>query len=225
MRTPQRSLIVLAAAAIGLLAGTPAWSGPDYSASSDIIEPNGFPGVCAQPCYVAGIETEVWLPTNPDNPAPLAGNQTFVYKVTHTGGSGPFVPALLNFELAVDLAEVISAGVIATSPGVDPSGVQLFNGAVTWEFNTTPIADGESSKLLYIHSPLLPGAVENNAASVAGQAALDAPGSCLGPLDPPAGSSTYLTTVGNGTYSGNYLIGAASLAVEFDEVLGLKDEE
>ena len=184
MRMPHHSLTLLAAA-IGLLASTPAWSGPDYAASSDMIEPNGFPGVCDQPCYVAGIETEVWLPTNPDNPAPSAGNQTYVYKVTHTGGSGPFIPALLNFELDVDLAEVASAGFIAASPGVEPSGVQLFNGAVTWEFNTTPISNGESSKLLYVHSPLLPGAVENNAASVAGQAALDAPGSCLGPLDAP----------------------------------------
>ncbi|MCS5637032.1 MAG: DUF11 domain-containing protein [Myxococcota bacterium] len=185
MRTPHSSFTVLAAAAIGLLASTAAWSGPDYAASSEITEPNGFPGVCNQPCYVAGIETEVWLPSNPDNPAPSAGNQTYVYKVTHTGGEGPLVPALVNFELAVDLTEVASAGYIATSPGIEPSGVQLFNGAVTWEFTTTPISDGEASKLLYVHSPLMPGAVENNSASVAGQAALDAPGSCLGPLDPP----------------------------------------
>jgi hypothetical protein len=183
MRTSQPSLTVLAAAA-GLLVATAAWSAPDYSASSVITEPNGFPGVCAQPCYEAGIETEVWLPSNPNNPVPSPGNQTYVYKVTHTGGSGPFIPALLNFELAVDLAQVVSAGYISTSPGIAPSAVLSFNGAVTWEFDPTPIANGEASKLLYVHSPLLPGAVNNNSASVAGQAALDAPGSCLDPPGP-----------------------------------------
>jgi len=179
-------LLVAALASILLLAftSTPAWSGPDYASSSDIVEPNGFPGVCSQPCYTANVETEVWLPTNPDNPLPLAGNNTYIFRVSHAGGSGPFVPALLNFEIAVDLTQVVGAGHLAASGGVAPSSTQTQFGVVTWDFSTT-IAQGESSKLLYIHSPLMPGATSNNAVSVAGQAALDAPGSALGPLDPP----------------------------------------
>ena len=180
-----RSSFAVALSTFGLLIASAAWSGPDYSSSSDLIEPTGFPGVCDQPCYIAGVETEVWLPTNPDNPLPSSGNNTYVFKVSHTGGSGPFIPALLNFEIDVDLAEVVAAGFIASSGGVAPSATLLLNGAVTWEFLTTSIASGEASKLLYIHSPLLPGGVNNNSASVAGQASLDAPGSCLGPLDPP----------------------------------------
>jgi len=172
-------------AILGLGIAPAAWSAPDYAGSSELVEPNGFPGVCDQPCYIAGVETEVWLPTNPDNPLPLAGNNTYVFKVTHAGGSGPFIPALLNFEIAVDLNEVNDVGFLPTSGGVAPSGTQTLNGAVTWDFLATSIVNGESSKLLYIHSPLLPGGVNNNSASVAGQAALDAPGSCLGPLDPP----------------------------------------
>ena len=176
-------------AIVGALAATqPAIAGPDFSSSSDLIEPNGFPGVCTQPCYIAGVQTEVWLPTNPDNPQPSAGNNTYVYKVSHTGGSGPIVPGVIGFDLAVDLAEVVSAGYLPTSPGVEPSATQLFGGAITWQFHTAPIQEGESSKLLYVHSPLMPGGVDNNAASVAGQAGLDAPGSCLGPLDPPVGT-------------------------------------
>jgi len=167
-------------------------AGPDFSASSDLIEPNGFPGVCAQPCYIAGVETEVWLPGNPGNPLPLAGNNTYVYQVNHSGGSGPIVLALIGFDLSVDLSQVTDAGYLPASPGVEPSDTVLFGSAVTWKFETTPISDGESSKLLYIHSPLMPGAVSNNAASISGQAALDAPGSCLGPLDPPVGNECTL---------------------------------
>jgi hypothetical protein len=172
-----------------LLLASPAWSGPDYSSSSDLIEPNGFPGVCAQPCYTAGVETEVWLPGNPNNPLPLPGNNTYIYKVTHAGGSSAFVPSLLNFEIAVDLAQVTDAGHISSSGGTAPIAPTFFNGAVSWDF-PSPILNGESSKLLYIHSPLLPGAVNNNLASVAGQAGLDAPGTCLGPLDPPGPQCT-----------------------------------
>ncbi|HIL81599.1 MAG TPA: hypothetical protein EYG54_10125 [Myxococcales bacterium] len=186
MQRKPISLLVSALASALLLAfaSTPAWSAPDYASSSDIVEPNGFAGVCAVPCYTASIETEVWLPTNPNNPLPLPGNNTYIFRVSHAGGSGPFVPALLNFEIAVDLTQVVAAGYLATSGGVAPSSTQTQFGVVTWDFLST-IAQGESSKLLYVHSPLMPGAVSNNGVSVAGQAGLDASGSALGPLDPP----------------------------------------
>ena len=158
---------------------------PDYSSSSDLVEPNGFPGVCDSPCFIAAVSVEVWLPGNPSNPLPLAGNNTYIYKLTHTGGSGAFVPALTDFEIEVDISQVSAAGHIASSPGIEPSQTDVADPTVSWRFLTIPVADGESSKLLYIHSPLMPGAAGNNSASVTSQASLTAPGNCLGPLDPP----------------------------------------
>jgi long-chain fatty acid transport protein len=43
----------------------------------------------------------------------------------------------------------------------------------------------------------------------------------IGPLLPPLGAPTYITTVGNGSYSGNYWFGSVSLAFALDPLLGL----
>lgn len=158
---------------------------PDYASSSELIEANGFPGVCEAPCFVAAVEVEVWLPGNPGNPLPLAENNTYIYKLTHASGSGPFVPALTRFELAVDTSQVTDVGHLEATPGVAPDGVVVGSLTVDWSFNSAPIASDASAKQLYIHSPLLPGAVDNNVASVDAQAGLTALGSCLGPLDEP----------------------------------------
>ena len=158
---------------------------PDYASSSELIEENGFPGVCEAPCFVAAIEVEVWLPGNPGNPLPLSDHNTYVYKLTHSSGSGPFVPALTSFELAVDTSKVTDAGHLEATPGVAPDGVVVGPATIDWTFNSTPIGSDASAKQLYIHSTLMPGAVDNNVASVDAQAGLTAVGSCLGPLDEP----------------------------------------
>jgi hypothetical protein len=158
---------------------------PDYASSSELIEENGFPGVCEAPCFVAAIEVEVWLPGNPGNPLPLSGHNTYIYKLTHSSGSGPFVPALTSFELAVDTSKVTDAGHLEATPGVAPDGVVVGPATIDWTFNSTPIGSDASAKQLYIHSTLMPGAVDNNVASVDAQAGLTAVGSCLGPLDEP----------------------------------------
>ena len=173
---------------VGIILSVPvgsALAGPDQSGTSFLEEPNGFPGVCDQPCYIVEKSFEYWLPDNPDNPLPLAGNNTYIYKISHVGGSGPFVPALIGFELSVETDDVTAAGSIATSPGVDPGSttVDLANDAVFWDFSSLPIANGEMSKLLYVHSPLTPGPI--NAVSISGQASLDVEGTCDGPLNPP----------------------------------------
>ncbi|MEE2674093.1 MAG: hypothetical protein VX466_09870 [Myxococcota bacterium] len=163
----------------------PASAGPDESGTSILEEPNGFPGVCDQPCYIVEKSFEYWLPSNPDNPLPLAGNNTYIYRISHVGGSGPFVPALIGFELSVETDDVTGAGYIATSPGTAPgsSTIDAAVDVVTWDFSSVPIANGEMSKLLYVHSPLTPGTLSD--ISISGQASLDAAGTCHGPLYPP----------------------------------------
>ena len=181
-----RDLALVLITLLGLLCSwTAAANPPDYASSSDLVETNGFPGVCDAPCFVAAVEVEVWLPGNPDNPLPLAGHNTYIYKVTHASGSGPFVPALTRFEIAVDTSQVAEAGHLPSTPGVAPDGVVVGASTVDWSFNSSPIASDASAKQLYIHSALMPGSVENNVASVDAQAGLAAVGSCLGPLDEP----------------------------------------
>ena len=158
---------------------------PDYASRSELVEENGFPGVCEAPCFIASVEVEVWLPGNPDNPLPRADHNTYIYKLTHSSGSGPFVPALTRFELAVDASKVADAGHLETTPGVAPDGVVIGPLTVDWTFNSAPIGSDASAKQLYMHSTLMPGAVDNNVASVDAQAGLVALGSCLGPLDEP----------------------------------------
>jgi len=183
----MRKLFVLAtcAVALGTLYVPAAAAVPDAFGSTQIIEPNGFPGVCNQPCYTVTKTYEVYSATNPDNPLPLAGNNTYVYTLTHDGGSAgsAFVPALTQFEMAVDDTQVTAVGAIA-GPGVAPSASTLSPGLVAWSF-ATPIAAGQTSQQLFVHSPLEPGTVNDNTVSVDAQAALDAPGTCVGPLNPP----------------------------------------
>ena len=190
-----RTSIVLGLALLGILLGTslapaPALAAPDQAGSVVFQDPTGFPPACAAPCFIALKEFEVWLPDNPDNPFPLAGNNTYIYKITHQGGTGPFIPALTRFEVQVDDTQVTAAGVVPASPGTAPSATTIGTGVVTWDFLTTPIANGAMSQLLFIHSPLLPGTVSDNIASVSAQAALDASGSCVGPLLPPVPQCT-----------------------------------
>jgi hypothetical protein len=174
---------VAVALAVAVVA-SPAFAGPDQSGTVLIDEPTGFPGVCDQPCYTVEKSFEYWLPDNPDNPLPLAGNNTYIYKISHVGGSGPFIPALIGFELSVETDDVVGAGHIASSPGTAPTltDIQVANDIVSWEFGT-PLANGDMSKLLYVHSPLTPGPL--NDVSISAQAGLDAPGTCDGPLNPP----------------------------------------
>ena len=176
-----------------LLAATfaaPASAGPDLAGTVLIEEPNGFAGVCDQPCYRVSKSYEYWLPTNPDNPLPLAGNNTYIYKLTHDGGTGTplgFIPAVTAFEVAVDTAFVTAAGVIDSSPGVAPSAttVDTTYGIVSWDFLTEPVATLEATQLLYIHSPLLPGTVGDNMLSFDAQASLAATGTTVGPFLEP----------------------------------------
>jgi len=160
----------------------------DHSGSAIIDEPNGFPGVCAQPCFSIEKSFEVYLDGNPSAPGVCAaGDNTYLYTLTHLGGTGPFVPALTKFSISVAnaSANVTSAGFI---PGlVDPSATVVSTSldVVEWDFLVPPLANGQTSSPLFICSPLLPGSSSDNIVSVGGQASLDAPGTCVGPFVEP----------------------------------------
>lgn len=189
----HRTFAVTLAGLLAFLIVSPSLANPpDYAANSDLVEENGFPGVCDAPCFTAAVEVEVWLPGNPDNPLPLADHNTFIYRLTHANGSGPFVPAITSFELTVDTSQVTAAGHLEATPGVAPSSALIGALTVDWDFSSAPLQSEESSKQLYIHSPLMPGAVDNNVASADAQAGLTALGSCLGPLDEPVAAQCNL---------------------------------
>ena len=180
-------LLPLAAIAFAIAAGV-AHAGPDDSGYAVIDEDTGFPNVCDAPCYSIGKSFEFWLHDNLDNPkvSALADNHTYVYKLEHLGGASTiFVPGLIGFSLDVDDTNVTEAGHIIGSPGVTPSATQILTGRVQWDFLTAPVASGETSALLYIHSPLLPGTTTDNIVGAQGQLSLDASGTCKGPFVAP----------------------------------------
>jgi hypothetical protein len=140
----------------------------------------GFPGVCNAPCFSVASDYEVWAPDDPGNPLPEPGNNTYVYSLTQEGGEGPFVPAVFEFEVAVDSDFVTDAGVLDSS-GVEPSSMTIYEdtNAVSWEFLVDIIDAGEFTQSLFVHSPLTPGFV---GASLSGQGGLTAVSQTVGPL-------------------------------------------
>ncbi len=171
------------------------------SGSKQIVEPNGFPGVIDQPAFVVDKTYDVFSPGDANNPAPLAGSNTYVYKLTYTSSScSPFnfAPPVILFEVIMDTSQATGAGFIAASPGVAPFATTIGAAAVVWELNdplnpgVTPgitydctLATGTATKLLYIQSPLLPGLVTQNAISLDSSLSLDAPSTCVGPFVEP----------------------------------------
>lgn len=163
-------------------------AGPDETGSSVIAESTGFPGLCDAPCYSVEKSFEFWLHDNPDNPmvSPLSDNHTYVYKLEHLGGSSLiFVPGIIGFSLIVDQSVITDAGYIVGSPGVAPSATTIFAARVQWDFMAPAVLDGETSTLLYVHSPLLPGPVADTVVGIQGQLSLDAQGICIGPVIEP----------------------------------------
>jgi len=176
-------------------------AGPDLSGSGNISEPNGFPGVCDAPCYTVTKAFEVYFDGNPDGPGVCAaGENSYVYTLTHTGGSGTplgFIPAVTQFELNVEADDVGTATAVPGF-GIFPSGVVVDSvlDVVTFDFSAPPIENGQSSTKLVVCSVLLPGNATDSMVSLSGQAGLDAPGECVGPVLPPAGGDPMPCTIG-----------------------------
>ncbi len=182
-------LVVLVAAT-----ATSAWAQPDISASVIISEPDGLAGVCVAPCYEVDKTVEVYLDGNPSAPAVCAaGQNTYVYTLTNLTNppsaatlAFPGIP-LTEFEISVDFSFVASAGFIPGA-GIAPSSTIVSpSDIVTWEFpgsNGCPacLDQGKTSDQLYICSSLLPGTV-NDTPVVLTAVILDAPGTCVGPLN------------------------------------------
>lgn len=177
-----RTLIVLVSACAILIAHHDASA--ITSGSVTVDEPNGFPGVCNQPCYTARVDFAVHAFDDPQNPLPFAGSNTYSYRVEHLGSAGAFAPSIVDFDLEFDTSSVFAAGFInpVTAPGVAPSSTSIGPNSVMWNFLAPALAAGETSALLYVHSPLLP---LDGAAIVKGQASLDAPLDMTVPGTPP----------------------------------------
>jgi len=170
--------------------------------SQQIVEPNGFAGLIDQPAFIVDKSFDVFSPGDPNNPAPLAGNNTYVYKLTFVGSScSPFnaAPPVISFELIMDTSQATAAGFIAASPGLAPFATTIIPTGVLWNLQdplnpgvtpgltfVCPAGPGTSTKLLFVQSPLLPGLVTQNAVSVDGALSLDAPSTCVGPFVEPA---------------------------------------
>ena len=142
MQFRQFLMSSLAAAAILSLCGAlPALASPDLTRTEIINESVGFPGVCAAPCYSVEKVSDFYLPGNGSAPGPNcgAGENTFVYTLTHIGGTIPFpsIP-VTEFEIVAPFSEVVSATVIgsldvnATSTTISPLDT------ISWTFPQTP---------------------------------------------------------------------------------------
>ena len=90
MRTIRPIIGGLAVAVVIFAMAFTAQAAPDFSGSVNIAEPNGFPGICDQPCYTVTKSFEVYFGGNATNHIGVqaAGVTTYIYKLTHTGGTG-----------------------------------------------------------------------------------------------------------------------------------------
>ena len=164
---------LLAAVLAVCFAASAAWAGPDAEGSATISEPNG--------AFSAIKAFKVYADTNPDNPAPVAGQFTYIYTITNQASS---LICLTGFDLEVPAGSVSSAGFLPGA-GVAPSATSVGAGVVEWDFNAPNICPGQVSEDLFLRSPYAPGDADDNVVSIDGQFALSAPGTCVGPVVAP----------------------------------------
>ena len=73
----------LTASLLSMLLAMSANAAPDESGSAGLVEPNGFPGVCDQPCFTANKTFEVYLAGNTTGPGTCApGENEYVYQLS-----------------------------------------------------------------------------------------------------------------------------------------------
>ena len=117
-----------------------------------IDEPTGIPGFCL-PCYRIEKAFEVYNPGNatvPAGPNCAVGEYTFIYTLTHIGGSNGAIPFPVNqFSLDADTLFVTSAGFIAT-PDVTPSATTIGGGGIIWDFLAPTLVPGDVSDPLFV---------------------------------------------------------------------------
>ena len=189
MQVHQKMLLGSATAALLVLGGVgPAAAQPDVSGASVISEDDGFPNVCTAPCYNVDKTVDVYFDGNPSAPGVCpAGNNTYVYTLTHTGGTlpSPNIP-LTEFEVGVDFSLVTSAGFIPGA-GIAPTSTTVSPlNVVAWSFPDSAacpgcLDEGNTSEDLFICSPAGPGSSPDNVSTTA--VILDAPGTCIVPVE------------------------------------------
>ena len=163
-----------AVAALFALGAGSAWATPDASGSTTLVEPNFG-------AYTAIKTYEVYSPTNPTNPLPLAGNYTYIYTITNSPSS---FTCLVGFDMETPVGSITAAGYIPGA-GVAPSAVTVGTVSIEWDWITPTLCPGFTSEQLYVHSTYGPGTVVDTVISVSDEFALDTPGTCVGPFVPP----------------------------------------
>lgn len=194
-----------ALAAVLLLISTPGVvvAAPIASGSTLIAEDNGFPGVCSAPCFNATLDFEVWAPDDPDNPLPSVGSNTYLYKLTHTGGTlaFPSIP-LTGLMLEVDLSDIVAFGVVSSAMGIAPvSFVADPLGFIDWTFPATAscpncLDEGQMSSRLFVFSPLEPGLISGDVTALVLDRDFTTTGPLLGSATVPESATLFLFSVG-----------------------------
>jgi hypothetical protein len=141
----------LAAALLLVAGGAPrAWA-VDFTEVAIFHEDDGFPGVCAAPCFSVEKVLNFYDAGSTNDPGYCAATEdTYVYTLTHIGGTLPFpsIP-VTEFEASMDDALVALAGwdgaLLPPPPGppgtvdVDPLSVTVSpQDIVNWGFPGTP---------------------------------------------------------------------------------------
>ena len=184
------ALLVLAIGAAG-----PALAQPDFTETVVLSEDDGFPGICAQPCFEVEKTAEVYFSGNPSAPPVCGpGENTYVYRITNLANppsnatlAPPGIP-ITDFELAVDSSLVADAGTLPGPGTIFPIATVI--GAldlVPWSFPDNSqcpgcLDQGKASEDLYICSTASPGSSPGNASATA--FTLDASGTCTVPSKP-----------------------------------------
>ena len=118
MQIHRACWVGLAAALFVVAAGAPrAWA-DDFTEVAIFHEDDGFPGVCDAPCFSVEKVLNFYDAGSPNDPGYCAaGEDTYVYTLTHVGGTlpAPNIP-VTEFEAAMDDALVASASWDATDP-------------------------------------------------------------------------------------------------------------
>lgn len=141
----------------------------------------GLGGLCSGPLYTVEKSFEVFSYRDPDNPAPVPHQYTYVYTLANDDDSNAFFGRIVRFELDVATNGATHAGFL-DGGGVEPSSVEIAQKVVRWRFEVDTLDPGETSERLYVVSPFAP--VETDDA-MGSNASLFTPSTCPGPLVAP----------------------------------------
>jgi hypothetical protein len=166
----------LVATLIVAVSALPAAAAPDASETKVVVSPT--PGF-----YTVTQTAEFYTDSNPDNPFPVPGNNTYIY-TAHVHADS--IIGLVGFGVQIipgAANAVVDAGFIPGT-GVEPSAIDIGTFEVKWTwFGEHHILPGDISAQLYIVSPFEPGPA---AVTINGAFALDAPSSTdLAPAEAP----------------------------------------